>query len=141
MDSRLKPVPALCLSAFLGIALLSGCASSGSGSSEARGGATSVTVTDPTRLTRTGFLSDYARLKPTSWGNGIECWRDAHLDAKQYDKVMISRIVLSLKAKAGEAATVDPSDLKTLTDYFHDSLVNALKLQGCFPHPMSGKAT
>lgn len=129
MNARFKPVPALCLGALLGVALLSGCASSGSGSSEARGGATSVTVTDPTRLTRTGFLSDYARLRPTSWGNGIECWSDARLDAKQYDKMMISRIVLSLKPKAGEEATIDPSDLKTLTDYFHDSLVNALKPQ------------
>jgi hypothetical protein len=88
-----------------------------------------VTVTDPTRLTKSGFLSDYSRLQKTDWGGGIECWRDAGFDAKKYDKVMISRIVLSLKPKEGEEVTIDPADLKTLTDYFHDSLAKALKPQ------------
>lgn len=88
-----------------------------------------VTVTDPTRLTKSGFLSDYSRLQKTDWGGGIECWRDAGLDAKKYDKVMISRIVLSLKPKEGEEVTIDPTDLKTLTDYFHGALVKALEPQ------------
>lgn len=89
-----------------------------------------VTVTDSARLTKSGFLSDYGRLKPTDWGNGIECWRDAAFDAKKYDKVMISRILMSLKPKEGEDdVTIDPSDLKTLTDYFHDALAKALKPQ------------
>jgi hypothetical protein len=88
-----------------------------------------VTVTDPTRLTQSGFLSDYARLKPTDWGEGIECWRDPGFDGTKYDKVMISRIVLSIKPKEGEEVTVDPADLKTLTDYFHDALVKSLKPQ------------
>jgi Protein of unknown function (DUF3313) len=64
---------------------------------------------------------------------GIECWRDARLDAKRFDKVMVSRIVVSVAApkggKEGEQKTIDPNDLKTLTDYFHDSLVKALKPQ------------
>jgi hypothetical protein len=107
--------------------LLSGCASDGA--SSIMGSGTAVTATDASRFTRTGFLSNYARLKPTSWGNGIECWRDAQLDAKQYDKVMISRIVMSFKPKSGEEVSIDPADLKTLTDYFHHSLVNALKPQ------------
>jgi hypothetical protein len=88
-----------------------------------------VTVTDPSRLTKSGFLSDYSRLQKTDWGGGIECWRDPALDAKKYHKVMISRIVLSLKPKEGEEVTIDPTDLKTLTDYFHDALVKALKPQ------------
>jgi len=88
-----------------------------------------VTVTDPARLTKSGFLSDYSRLQKTDWGGGIECWRDPNLDAKKYDKVMISRIVLSMKPKEGEEVTIDPSDLKTLTDYFHDALAKALKPQ------------
>jgi hypothetical protein len=99
----------------------------------ALGSGTSVTATDSARLTRSGFLSDYARLKPMSALDGIECWRDPRLDAKQFDKVLVSRIVVSLappKAqKEGEAKIIDPNDLKTLTDYFHDSLVKALKPQ------------
>ena len=112
----------LALGGLVGAVLLSGCASTG-------GGATAVTVTAPSRLTRSGFLSDYSRLAKTSWGGGIECWRDGGLQAAKYDKVLISRILVSLKAKPGEEPMVDPSDLKMLTDYFHGALVNALKPQ------------
>jgi len=119
----------LCGAALLGATLLSGHALAESGASAAKSNGTAVTVTDPRRLTRSGFLTDYDRLKPTTWGNGIECWRDAGLDAKKYEKVMISRILVSLKPKDGENVAVDPSDLKKLTDYFNDSLVKALKPQ------------
>ncbi|HQU80521.1 MAG TPA: DUF3313 domain-containing protein [Azonexus sp.] len=99
----------------------------------ALGSGTGVTVTDAARLTRSGFLSDYARLKPVAALNGIECWRDPRLDAKRFEKVLVSRIVVSMaapkSAKEGEQKTIDPNDLKTLTDYFHDSLVKALKPQ------------
>jgi hypothetical protein len=99
----------------------------------ALGSGTSVTATDAARLTRSGFLTDYARLKPVSALDGIECWRDPRLDAKRFDKVLVSRIVVSLappKAqKEGETKIIDPNDLKTLTDYFHASLVKALKPQ------------
>jgi hypothetical protein len=99
----------------------------------ALGSGTSVTATDSARLTRSGFLSDYARLRPMSALDGIECWRDPRLDPKQFDKVLVSRIVVSLAPpkgqKEGEVKIIDPSDLKTLTDYFHASLVKALKPQ------------
>lgn len=107
--------------------LLSGCATDNAGS----GGGVNVTVSDKTRLTQSGFLSDYTQLKPTSWGDGIECWRDPRIDAKNYDKLLLSRIVVSLAPPKDNKAeqTIDPSDLKTLTDYFHDSMVKALKPQ------------
>lgn len=97
----------------------------------ALGSGTGVTASDPARLTRSGFLSDYARLKPNPQAGGIECWRDPRLDAARFDKVLVSRIVVSLAPAKGEGEpkTVDPSDLKTLTDYFHASLVKALKPQ------------
>ena len=107
--------------------LLSGCATDNAGS----GGGVNVTVSDKTRLTQSGFLSDYMQLKPTAWGDGIECWRDPRIDAKNYDKLLLSRIVVSLAPPKDNKAeqTIDPSDLKTLTDYFHDSMVKALKPQ------------
>ncbi len=113
--------------AIAGCAFLAGCAT---GDSFTVGG-TGITATDSARLTRSGFLSDYARLKPTQWGQGIECWRSPNLDPRRFDKVMVSRIVVSLAPpKAGGAPqTIDPSDLKTLTDYFHTALVQALKPQ------------
>ena len=123
IDARSFQTPFFC--SLLAAALLAGCASTDS----VMGSGTSVTATDTARLTRSGFLSDYARLRPTPWGNGIQCWRDASLDARKYDKVLVSRIVVSIKAEPGKEQTIDPSDLKTLTDYFHGSLVNALKPQ------------
>lgn len=121
MNTRVATV--LRSSVVVGAMVLSGFASSVA----LAVGATSVTVTDPNRLTQSGFLSDYARLAPTDWGNGIECWREPNLNAQQYDKLMISRILVSLKPQDGKEVTVDPSDLKMLTDYFHDSLVAALE--------------
>ncbi len=110
--------------AFAGSTLLAGCAPD----SAVLGSGAGTVASDKTHLTQSGFLTDYARLQPTPWGNGLECWRDARLDAKNYDKVLVSRIVVSLKARNAEK-TVDPKDLTTLTDYFHSSLIKALKPQ------------
>jgi len=107
--------------------LLAGCATEQS----ALGNGTTITASDPARMTKSGFLSDYARLKPTKWGEGIQCWSEPYLNASKYNKVLISRIVVSIappKDKNKEV-TIDPSDLKTLTDYFHDALVKSLKPQ------------
>ncbi len=120
----------------LGVCLVAGAATLFAGCQAydaALGSGTSVTATDSARLTKSGFLSDYARLKANPAAGGIECWRDARLDAKKFDKAMISRIVVSLvppkSGEAGEQPMIDPNDLKTLTDYFHDSLTKALKPQ------------
>ncbi|MBS1229450.1 MAG: putative lipoprotein [Proteobacteria bacterium] len=119
---RTAGIVALACSAFI-----TGCATDGS----MLGNGTSITASDKTRMTKSGFLSDYARLQATPWGEGIECWRAPNLAAKDYDKIMISRIVVSMTPpKDGEKEqTIDPSDLKTLTDYFHGSLDKALKPQ------------
>ncbi len=107
-----------------GAMFIAGCAST---DTNLMGSGTGVTASDPTRLTQSGFLSDYARLKPAPWGNGIQCWRDPKLGASQYDKVLISRMVVTLKPDQQQG--IDPTDLKTLTDYFHSSLTKALKPQ------------
>lgn len=118
-----------CAAAMLVAALMSGHALAQTEASASKSSGAAVTVTDPRRLTRTGFLTNYERLAPTIKDSGIECWRDPGVDAKKYNKVMISRILVSLKPKDGENVAVDPSDLKKLTDYFNDSLVKALKPQ------------
>ena len=107
--------------------LLAACATDGS----VLGSGTNITASDKTRMTKSGYLSDYARLQPTPWGDGIECWRDPKLDANNYDQVLISRIVLSLAPPKDKDAAplIDPIDLKTLTDYFYGSLGKALKSQ------------
>lgn len=110
-----------------GAALLAGCASTGDSGGNVMGSGTAVTASDPTRFTKSGFLSDYAKLKPTSWGEGLECWRAADVDVARYDKVMIARMTVTLKPDQQQG--IDPVDLKALTDYFHDSLVKAFKAQ------------
>jgi len=113
--------------AFAIISLLTGCASDPS----AQGNGMSITASDPTRMTRSGFLSDYARLKSTRWGDGMQFWSEPNLNASNYNKVLVSRIVVSLapSKEQDKNATVDPSDLKTLTDYFREALINSLKPQ------------
>lgn len=108
-------------------AILSGCASDPS----VLGNGTTITASDTARMTKSGFLTDYARLKPTKWGEGIQCWSEPDLKASKYDKVLVSRIVVSISPskEKDKEVTIDPSDLKTLTDYFHDVLVKDLKPQ------------
>jgi hypothetical protein len=105
--------------------VLAGCAADQS----VLGRGTNVTVTDPARLTRSGFLTDYARLKPTKWGEGLECWKESNLNAKRYSKILVSPIVVSFAPSSNKTAeqTIDPSDIKVLTDYFHAALVKNLK--------------
>lgn len=92
-----------------------------------------VTATDTARLTQSGFLTNYAKLKPVAAMQGIECWRDTRFDPKKYKKIQITPIVVSLTApkdsKDGKIPAVDPADLKQLTDYFYQTLQNALKPQ------------
>lgn len=107
----------------LGVAaalLLGGCA-------ELTGPSTTVTASDPARITRTGFLGDYGRLTRAPGGDGALCWRKPELDLKRYDKVLINRILVTIKSDQQEG--IDPTDLKSLVDYFHGALVKELKPQ------------
>lgn len=92
-----------------------------------------VTAIDSARLTQSGFLTNYAKLKPVAAMQGIECWRDTRFDPKKYKKIQITPIVVSLTAskdsKDGKVPTVDPADLKQLTDYFYQTLQGSLKPQ------------
>lgn len=109
------------------LGLLAGCASNQSSISSP-----DITASNKSGMTRSGFLTDYAKLKPTSWGEGIECWSASNLNVRSYSKIVIPRIVVSIappKGKEGDAQsnpTVDPADLKMLTDYFHKDLVKKL---------------
>lgn len=103
--------------------LLAGCSSTGGLNV---GTDKSVVASDRAAIKRTGFLSDYARLRPVPGAEGALCWRDAGIDWKRYDKVLIERIHVYLKPGA-QANPIDPTDLKMLLDYFHNALVKAIK--------------
>lgn len=78
-----------------------------------------------TKVASVGFLSDPNRLKATAATGGFLCWRQAGVDWKRYDKVMIERIQVYI-TPVGDQSPVDPSDLKTMIDYFHSALVKDL---------------
>lgn len=105
-------------------ALMAGCTAT---DTALLGSGTDVTASDPSRLTQSGFLSDYARLAPVQWAQGIQCWRQPRLDAKRFDKALVAPVKVSLVA--GQQQVVDPGDLATLTAYFHGAMVKALESQ------------
>lgn len=88
---------------------------------------TGVTASDAALVTKSGFLSDYARLAPVAAVEGARCWRKPDTSFRSFDKILVTRIHVTLKP--GQVKTVDPSDLKALLDYFHASLVKALSPQ------------
>ena len=123
--------PAICFLAA-GIALLAGCQTYDKTYDTVMGSGTGVTATASTRLTKSGFLSHYDRLKPSAGADGIECWRDERVDLKRFDKALFSRIVVTLAPPGKDEtppAAIDPVDLKALTDYFHAALVRSLQPQ------------
>jgi hypothetical protein len=101
---------------------LAGCQTTGDVPTASGG----VTASDPSLMTRSGFLTDYERLHPVE-GYDVKCWRADNLDAKQYDKILISRIVVTLKTDPKKG--IDPTDLKMLVDYFHAALEKAFRPQ------------
>jgi len=102
-----------------GAALLAGCATPTAG--------TNVIASENSKdkVPSVGFLSDPGRLKAVPADGGLLCWRQAGVDWKQYDKVMIERIQVYLKPTSDQKP-IDPSALKTLLDYFHGALVRDL---------------
>jgi hypothetical protein len=93
-------------------------------------GGNSIVASDNTRakVANVGFLSEPARLRPAPGGEGFLCWRQADVNWKRFDKIMIERIQVYITPRSAQAP-IDPTDLKTLIDYFHGALVQNLKPQ------------
>jgi len=111
------------------VVLLAGCAGNGGTGNMnlGSGGGANVVASEATvaKVARVGFLTDYDRLRPMPNGDGILCWRGADVDWKKYDKALIERIQVYLN-RDGAQRSIDPSDLKTLLDYFHNAVVKDL---------------
>ena len=90
------------LAVLAGLSLLAGCQTYNDTYGTVMGSGTRVTATDSARLTKSGFLSDYARLKPNPAVDGIECWRDTNVDARQFHKVMVSNIMVSIASSSND---------------------------------------
>jgi hypothetical protein len=72
-----------------------------------------------------GFLSSYAGLTPDPNNEHAFIKRAPAGVAKKYNKVMIDRIKVFFEDGASYKG-IDPTDLKALTDYFHNAIVKAL---------------
>lgn len=122
----------LAAAGLVGLTIFSGCTStgsgSGSGSSSPISGGGGVVVSDATvaNVARVGFLTDYDKLRPAPGGEGLLCWRNAAVDWKRYDKVLIERIQVYL-SRGNANNPIDPSDLKVLLDYFHNAVVRDVR--------------
>jgi hypothetical protein len=72
-----------------------------------------------------GFLSDYSKLQPDPDGSEAMRYRHPAVDMKKYNKILLERIMVSLKSDA-EYKAIDPDQMKTLTDYFREAIAREL---------------
>ena len=100
---------------ILGAAVLAACSSTDNLSLGGGGSGTDAVAWDASAIKRSGFLSDYARLRPVAGAGGMLCWRDANVDWKRYDKVLFERIQVYVKP-GDKPNPIDPSDLKMLVE-------------------------
>jgi len=72
-----------------------------------------------------GFLTHADRLQPVPGDSGAYRWMDSSANLGRYNQILLERIQVQLASDA-EYKAVDPTELKTLTDYFHQAIVIAL---------------
>lgn len=77
---------------------------------------------------QTGFLGDYSQLKPGAEDQAALVYLKPGVDFKGYDKLMFERVVVVLSSEA-ESQQLDPALLKEMTDYYQNSLFEAVKNQ------------
>ncbi len=68
-----------------------------------------------------GFLGDYSGMKPIEEGSETERYRKPDVDLAKYDKILLDRILVWFKEDS-EYKGIDPTELKGLTDYFHEAI-------------------
>ena len=73
----------------------------------------------------TGFLKNYAQLKPDPKVDGALRYVNPKRNLKQYDRFLIDPIAVYF-APAAKGAGIDPAKLKELTDSFRSELEKAL---------------
>jgi hypothetical protein len=115
---HVTPLALACLA--LAASLVTGCAAPGSGNA-----GVTASENNLAKVSNVGFLSDPGKLKVQPANGGFLCWRQAGVDWRSYDKVMIERIKVYV-TPATDQSPIDPTDLKALLDYFHSALVKNL---------------
>jgi hypothetical protein len=78
------------------------------------------------KVTTTGFLNDYSKLKPGGEDRAALLYVKPGADFKPYNKIMFDRVTVWLTFDA-ENRSVDPAMLKEMTDYYQNALFEAVK--------------
>ncbi len=73
-----------------------------------------------------GFLGDYSGLTMGTEEQAVMVYRKPGVDLKPYSRVMLDRVVIWPNPDS-EYQGLDPDELKELSDYFNQALVDALK--------------
>ncbi len=74
----------------------------------------------------TGFLHDYSKLRPGKEGEALKRYVDPAADFSKYNKIMLDHVVFYFKDNKNQVG-ISPEELKQLSDYFEQALINALK--------------
>lgn len=67
------------------------------------------------------FLADYGRLKRDG-DAGVAYWIHPDTDFRRFDRLLVERIRVSAATATDRRATIDPDEMKALTDYFREAL-------------------
>ena len=77
------------------------------------------------KVGHSGFLQNYAQLKPDPKVDGALRYLNPTKNLKQYDRFIIDPIAVYF-APGAKGAGIDPAKLKDLTDYFRSEIVKEL---------------
>lgn len=76
--------------------------------------------------TPSGFLRDYALLKPVPGAPSTLYYEKPHVQWKSYPRLLIDPVAVYYAPDAKERQ-IQPDDLKKLTDYFRDAVIEAVR--------------
>ncbi|MCB1820513.1 MAG: DUF3313 domain-containing protein [Candidatus Competibacteraceae bacterium] len=79
----------------------------------------------PSPTTYAKFLTHPDRLQPVPGDSGAYRWSESNAKLARYNQVLLENIRVHLASDANDQ-TIDPTELKALTDYFYQSIVKAL---------------
>lgn len=75
---------------------------------------------------KSGFLSDYGNLVPSSKYEGLYVYRSEENILNQYSKFYIDHVIAFL-SKKGRERGIDATEINKLTEYFRNELIKAIQ--------------
>lgn len=89
--------------------------------------ALAVGCSSKSKPTESGFLPDYAKLKPVANQPEARMWAAPGVSLSNYDQVIVDSVQLRLPAEKTKVKAEEVRELQALTVYFRNVIVQALK--------------